>query len=88
MPQTEDVTDLRMANADRLSREAQSAAVGCCCAAGLILLLGCWLAVQGCKALWRAATAPAYPDPVCEACGAVLDGTHATCQKSYLTQRR
>ena len=87
--QTENATEFRnYASANRAAKEAQAAACGCCLI-GLAILTAGWLAVAGLtSAIRRHRTGgdacPAYPDPVCETCGLVLDGSRPVCSPETL----
>jgi len=65
--------------ADEQARNAQAAAAGFCgLACGVIVVL--WLAFVGMLRLCGClADKPVYPDPVCETCGRVLDGSTHVC---------
>lgn len=62
------------------AKSAQAACAGCCLGLLFLLVIFC-LSVRGSMRLYAALHPdPVYPDPVCEACGALLDGPAASCQ--------
>lgn len=68
-----------------------AAVVAACLVLGMVLSLG-WIAGIGARDLWRSAVGDrksevggrrpeaGYPDPACEVCGKVLDGSHQACE--------
>jgi hypothetical protein len=64
-----------------------AAAAAVCLVAVLVIALG-WLGGIGARELWRGVTGKGlevrgetgYPDPVCDVCGMILDGTHTGCE--------
>lgn len=70
------------------AKNAQAIALGVCLILLLIVSL-LWLSGLGISGLWRLVSSElrarqtSYPDPVCETCGELLDGTHAACPGEF-----